>query len=64
MLIYIGDVSQKYYYGVYNIIKMLYPKSEITRENKDCDLKFEIETSDDFVMYQRFCKTFYREDKS
>lgn len=49
MLIYIGEVSDEYYYGVYNIIKMLYPESEITRENKECDLKFEIEVFDDSV---------------
>ena len=49
MLIYIGEVSDEYYYGVYNIIKMLYPNSEITRENKECDLRFEIEISDDYV---------------
>ena len=53
MLIYIGEVSDEYYYGVYNIIKMLYPTSEITRENKNCDLRFEIEVSDkDVTVYK------------
>lgn len=50
MLIYIGEISDEYYYGVYNIIKMLYPESEITRyEKENSDLKFEFEISDSFV---------------
>ena len=53
MLIYIGDISEKYYYGVYNLIKMLYPKSKITRdkaENADISFEFEITETDVFVI--------------
>ena len=53
MLIYIGDISEKYYYGVYNLIKMLYPKSKITRdkaEKADISFEFEITETDVFVI--------------
>lgn len=53
MLIYIGEISEKYYYGVYNIIKMLYPDGEIIREKekngKKAELNFEFEIYADFV---------------
>lgn len=50
MLIYIGEISDAYYYGVYNIIKMLYPVSEITRTDKEkADLTFTFSVSKDGV---------------
>ena len=50
MLIYIGDISDKYYYGVYNIIKMLYPLCVITRNALDkADLSFEFEIDEKSV---------------
>lgn len=53
MLIFIGEISEKYYYGIYNIIKMLYPEGEIIRKKEkngeQAELNFEFEIYDDYV---------------
>ena len=43
--IYEGKVliKESYYYGVYNLLKMIHPGSEFKAENDDCDISYEFD---------------------
>ncbi len=41
MKIYIGKIEESYYYGVYNLLKMIYPAAEFVSENSVCDVAYD-----------------------
>lgn len=53
MKIYIGKISESYYYGVYNLLKMIYPGSEITDSKELSDISYEFEINKENVQIIR-----------
>lgn len=53
MKIYIGELKKSYYYGVYNLLKMLYPDIEVVKERKDSDISYEFEIDEEKVIVKR-----------
>lgn len=46
MKIYIGELKESYYYGVYNLLKMVYPDVEVVKEKDNCDISYDFEISE------------------
>lgn len=58
MKIYIGTLKESYYYGVYNLLKMIYPDIEVENEEKTADISYNFEISENDVTIIRNGKTY------
>ncbi len=45
MKIYIGKIEESYYYGVYNLLKMIYPDAEFVTSDFEAELKYSFDIS-------------------
>lgn len=49
MKIYIGSLKENYYYGVYNLLKMIYPDIEVLKEENKSDISYNFEINENEV---------------
>ncbi len=54
MKIFIGQIDESYYYGVYNLLKMIYPSAEFSSdENEICEIRYNFEIGEEFLTVLR-----------
>lgn len=49
MKIYIGNLKENYYYGVYNLLKMIYPDIEVLKDENNSDISYNFEIDENEV---------------